>query len=216
MTQHTPIGRWFPVLRPYTPIHDRDENGILQLLVKKYPNGVASGYMHSLTPGSKLTVRGPIPGYTWQASSTSRDVIFVAGGAGITPIYSLAKEVLKDTQDKTRIHLLWGVNGERDIVLKDELAALQRQAPERFSVSYFISGGDADAWQPTSTEERHRGYIDSAALQKASQKCEAGQFGDAKGTKVFFCGPPSMQEKIAGKKGVLQELGVSKKETQIF
>lgn len=185
-------------------------------MVKKYPNGAASTYMHSLEAGSKLTVRGPIPGYTWQASDTPRDVVFVAGGAGITPIYSLAKEVLKNKQDKTRIQLLWGVNGERDIVLKDEFAALQQQSPERFSITYFLSNAEADAGQATGVEAAQKGYIDSAALRSALQKGEAGQLGDAKGTKVFFCGPPGMQEKLTGKQGVLKELGVAKKEVQVF
>ncbi|KAI7539908.1 hypothetical protein KC331_g9463 [Hortaea werneckii] len=213
LTQHTPPNARFPVLRPYTPIHDRSEPGILQLLVKKYPAGVASSYMHSLTPGSQLTVRGPIPGYVWQASSTPRDVIFVAGGAGITPIYSLAREALKDEGDRTRIHLLWGVNGERDIVLKEELAELQQTYPERFDVRYFISSSEADAGSAaTTTQQRQKGYIDAVALRSAMEKCETGSFGDAKGTKVFFCGPPGMQEKIVGKKGVLSELGVGKKE----
>ncbi|KAI7192090.1 hypothetical protein D0869_15207 [Hortaea werneckii] len=212
LTQHTPPNAWFPVLRPYTPIHDRSNPGILQLLVKKYPSGVASSYMHSLTPGSQLTVRGPIPGYVWQASPTPRDVIFVAGGAGITPIYSLAREALKDEQDRTRIHLLWGVNGERDIVLRDELAALQERYPERFDVRYFVSNGEAGVGSAKEQQQREKGYIDAVALRSAMEKCESGSFGDAKGTKVFFCGPPGMQEKLVGKKGVLSELGVGKKE----
>ncbi|KAI7155790.1 hypothetical protein KC349_g6710 [Hortaea werneckii] len=213
LTQHTPPNAWFPVLRPYTPIHDRSTPGILQLLVKKYPSGVASSYMHSLTPGSQLTVRGPIPGYTWQASSTPRDVIFVAGGAGITPLYSLAREALKDDGDRTRIHLLWGVNGERDIVLRDELAALQERYPERFDVRYFLSNGEVDAGS-AKEQQREKGYIDAVALRSAMETCESkgSLLGDAKGTKVFFCGPPGMQEKIVGKKGVLSELGFGKKE----
>ncbi|KAK5126041.1 hypothetical protein LTR85_011396 [Meristemomyces frigidus] len=216
LTQHTPPDRWFPVLRPYTPIYDRDQPGVLQLLVKKYPKGVASSYMHTLTPGSKLTVRGPLPGYSWIPSQSPRDVVFVAGGAGITPIYSLTKGVLSDADDKTRIHLLWGVNGSRDIVLGDELAKLQKQHPERLRVSYFVSGSEADAWAPTSQEDRQKGYVDKVAMEKVVQQCETGSFGDEKGTKVFFCGPPGMQEAIVGKKGVLGELGVVKKQIHIF
>ncbi|GAB1742287.1 hypothetical protein NU219Hw_g7841t1 [Hortaea werneckii] len=225
LTQHTPPNAWFPVLRPYTPIHDRSTPGILQLLVKKYPSGVASNYMHSLTPGAQLTVRGPIPGYVWQASPTTRrDVIFVAGGAGITPIYSLAREALTDAQDRTRIHLLWGVNAERDLVLKEELAALQAKYPERFHVRFFISSDGeegAGSAPPTTTTgqgqlQREKGYIDAVALRSVMEKCESSSggslLGDAKGTKVFFCGPPGMQEKLVGKKGVLSELGVGKKE----
>lgn len=101
-------------------------------------------------------------------------------------------------------------------MLKDELASLQMEHPDRLRVSYFISGSEADAWAPTSPEDRQKGYVDKKALEKVVQQCEAGRFGDEQGTKVFFCGPPGMQEAIAGKKGVLGELGVVKKQIHIF
>jgi len=37
-----------PIIRPYTPISPSDEKGQLTLLVKKYENGNASKYIHSL------------------------------------------------------------------------------------------------------------------------------------------------------------------------
>ena len=122
LTQHTPNGAWIPVFRPYTPVHDLETPGILQLLVKQYPGGRASTHLHNLTPGQSLTVRGPLPGYVYKPSlEKQRDILLIAGGAGVTPIYSLAKGILDNPADKTRINLLWGVNGTRDIILKDEL-----------------------------------------------------------------------------------------------
>ncbi|KAK5134589.1 hypothetical protein LTR08_006375 [Meristemomyces frigidus] len=218
LTQHKPPDRYLPVLRPYTPVSSPSSPGTLQLLVKKYPHGAASTHMHDLTPGSTLTVRGPIPGYAWQASpSQPRDVLFIAGGAGITPIYSLAAAVLSNAHDQTRITLLWGVNGTRDLVLQSEFAQLQRQYPGRLRVSYFISGSaEAQSLVTEGPESRQSGYVDKSALRTAIEHCEAGSFGDEKGTKVFFCGPPGMQEGVVGKKGVLSELGVGKREVHVF
>lgn len=106
LTQHTPPNGWFPVFRPYTPISDPKDRGSLQLLVKHYPQGRASTYLHTLQPGDKLSIRGPLPGYAYTPSPAPRDILFVAGGAGITPIYSLAKAILNDPNEKTRIQLL--------------------------------------------------------------------------------------------------------------
>ncbi|KAK6394260.1 hypothetical protein LTR95_019578, partial [Oleoguttula sp. CCFEE 5521] len=138
LTQHTPQNAWFPVFRPYTPISSPDDLGTLQLLVKKYPSGRASGYLHSLNPGDKLTVRGPLPGYAYKPSLTQdRSVVLIAGGAGITPIYGLARAILTENAgDRTKVQLLWGVNGSRDIVLQNELEDLERRFPERLSVLY--------------------------------------------------------------------------------
>ena len=219
LTQHTPSGAWFPVLRPYTPVHDLDTPGILQLLVKKYPNGRASGYMHSLEPGASLTVRGPLPPYNYTPSTQKeRNVVLVAGGAGITPIYSLAKGILSNPADKTRIQLLWGVNGTRDIVLKDELEALQQRYPDRLRVTYAVSGPEAAPEAPSmGPEEKYRkGYVNKSLLEDAISMVDRSAWGDEKGTKVFLCGPPKMEDAVAGKKGVLGELGLGKKEIHRF
>lgn len=189
-------------------------------MVKKYPDGRASGYMHSLEPGENLTVRGPIPGYTYTPSTQQeRNIVLVAGGAGITPIYSLARAILEQyPKDKTKVQLLWGVNGTRDIVLHSELQELERRFPERLSVTYAVSGPEAapDAPQPLGDEQTYRkGYVSKALLQETAQRA-GGAWGDAKGTKVFLCGPPKMEDALAGKQGVFSELGLGKKEIHRF
>nr|POF20111.1 nadh-cytochrome b5 reductase 2 [Quercus suber] len=219
LTQHTPSGAWFPVLRPYTPVHDLSEPGILQLLVKKYPNGRASTHLHSLAPGSTLTVRGPLPGYTYTPSPTPRNVLLVAGGAGITPIYSLTKGILANVDDKTSVQLLWGVNGTRDIILRSELEALEQQYPGRLQVTYAVSGPEGKAEAPRLGDDAKwkKGYVDKVLLSEAIERCRTqGMWGDAKGTKVFVCGPPAMEDAVAGKKGALMELGLAKKEIHRF
>lgn len=215
MTTYTPEGKWLPVPRPYSPVHDRSQPGVLELLVKKYEGGVASTYLHSLSVGQKLDARGPLPGYDWQHSGASdagksREIILVAGGAGITPLYSLAQGVL-GSDPNAKMHLLWGVNGTRDIILKEELASLQSQHPGRLQITYTVSGGEnLDSLpQSTSSTTYQKGYINKPLLDTVAGSIDAAAFGDVKGTKVFFCGPPKMEEALTGKKGVLAEMGIT-------
>lgn len=219
LTQHTPEGGWFPVFRPYTPVNDLDQRGILQLVVKKYPEGRASGHLHALQPGQGLTVRGPIPSYTWKPSAEPRDLLLIAGGAGITPIYSLAKGILSDPSDNTRMKILWGVNGPDDIVLLNELEALEKQYPERIGVTYYISGPEDKIDEKFShcADKYQKGRISKSVLQEAiASVSKDGAWGDMQGKKVFLCGPPPMEQGLAGKNGVLSELGIEKKAVQLF
>ncbi|KAK3672208.1 hypothetical protein LTR78_007961 [Recurvomyces mirabilis] len=191
LTSHQPADGWLPVFRPYTPVSDPEERGTLQLLVKQYPNGCASTHLHSLTPGSTLTVRGPIPAYSYSSSSTPRDLVMIAG-----------------------------VNGTSDIVLKDELEGLEKQFPEGVQVTYCVSGPEskAEAADLSGRGRYRKGYINSEVVKEAVERVkQGGGWGDSKGTKVFICGPPAMQEAIAGKKGILGgEYGLVKKEIHMF
>jgi len=173
--------------------------------------------MHSLQAGDSLTVRGPIPGYSYKPSPQQpRSVVLIAGGAGITPIYSLAREILTaDARDQTAVQVLWGVNGPRDLVLRRELEQLQAEFPKRFSVTYAVSGKESDVAALGGGDVFRKGYVNRGLVEEAVQRC-GGAFGDEKGTKVFLCGPPAMEEAVAGKKGVLAELGLTKKEIHRF
>ena len=64
-----------PVIRPYTPINPSDAPGELTFLIKKYPAGLASVYVHNLKPGENLAIKGPIPKFDYKSERTrsSRD-----------------------------------------------------------------------------------------------------------------------------------------------
>jgi len=200
LTLSRPEGRWLPVLRPYTPTNDLSEPGFVELHVKHYPNGKASTHLHSLQPGDYLTV-APIPSFPWKANKHPH-LAMIAGGAGITPMYQLARGILADPADRTRITLVWGVNADEDIFLGPQLAELEAQHPGRFKAVYVVSHPDAGS------KHHHRGYVTRQVLEQAGLAADKNR--DAK---VLVCGPPAMEKALKGGKwgaakgGVLAELG---------
>ena len=40
--------------------------GTFEVMVKKYPNGPMSTYLHAMNVGQLLSIRGPIPKYKWE------------------------------------------------------------------------------------------------------------------------------------------------------
>lgn len=49
-----------PIIRPYTPTSSSDLEGELHFLIKRYDEGKMSQHIHSLQPGEKLAIKGPI------------------------------------------------------------------------------------------------------------------------------------------------------------
>lgn len=216
MTQHTPKDSWLPILRPYTPVHDLNEKGILQLLIKKYPEGRASTYMHSLIPGDKLKVWGPKPGPWRDIAHGPCNILFIAGGAGIAPLYSLTKGILRNPNDRTRIRLLWGINSVQDIVLREEFAALEKQYPDRLQVTYVVSKPGVQPHAQCGKNFRE-GYINKSMVQEAMEDHGTEEsWGDWKGRKVFICGPPAMEAALLGRQGIFAQIGISKAQIYRF
>lgn len=172
-------------------------------MVKHYPGGKQSTHIHSLKPGDRLTF-APIPALKWVPNKHPH-VAMIAGGAGISPMYQLARGILKNPDDQTRITLVWGVNTDSDIFLRDEFSAMEKQHPGRVKVVYVVASPDAGS-------PHQKGFVTKQVLENAglSPTSEKNQ-----GIKVLVCGPPPMEKALKGTKslmggakpGVLQELG---------
>lgn len=57
-----------PMQRPYTPVSPPDLEGELAFVIKKYETGNVSKYIHSLKPGDKLAIKGPLPKWPWKSN----------------------------------------------------------------------------------------------------------------------------------------------------
>lgn len=178
-----------------------DETASLDLLVKRYPNGKASGYLHSLTPGQTLFML-PLKGYTWKPNAFPH-VTLIAGGAGITPIYQLTQGILRNPEDKTKITLVHGINTDADLLLRKEFEDFEREFPGRFRLVVTVSN-------PVEGSKFRKGYVNKELLEEVGRGAERDE------EKVFVCGPPPMEKALTGKNGVLEELGYRKDQIHKF
>ncbi|KAI0595202.1 hypothetical protein F4775DRAFT_570551 [Biscogniauxia sp. FL1348] len=208
LTFSWPKGCYLPCVRPYTPISHPDEPGVLEFLVKHYPNGKQSGHLHSLQPGDALRFIVPIPGYRW-TPNRHKEITLIAGGAGITPLYSLIQGILRDPRDQTRITLVFGVNTDEDVLLKKEFDDYERRFPDRFRAVYTVS-------RPVPGSPYRKGYVTKELLQEVAGGASPGTGSDAK---VFVCGPPAMEAALVGTRkapGILEQLGYTKAQIYKF
>ncbi|KAK7959464.1 NADH-cytochrome b5 reductase [Apiospora aurea] len=187
-----PKGHWKPTGRPYTPITPSDEPGFFELLVKHYPGGGMSTHLHSLQPGDSLRFVHP-------------HITLIAGGAGITPMFQMVQGILRDPQDTTRISLVFGVNSDADLLLKDEFDRFEKLFPGRFQVTYTVS-------RPSPGSPHREGYVTRELLKEV---LPAGG-----SSKVFVCGPLGLEDALVGGKGkppgILEQLGYGKDKVHKF
>jgi cytochrome-b5 reductase len=190
-----------------------DEKGFLDLLVKKYPNGVMSSHMHDMEPGQRLNFKGPIPKYAWETNKHDH-VALIAGGTGITPMYQVARAIFNNPEDKTKVTLVFANVTEEDILLKKELEHLENTYPQRFRAFYVLDKPSKD-WKGSS------GYITKELLKTVLPEPKSENI------KVFVCGPPPMYKAIYGAKkspsdqgeldgSILEQLGYSKEQVYKF
>lgn len=177
------------IARPYTPInYDKDS---FDILVKKYPNGTLSRYLHDVEPGEVVYIRGPIQTLPY-VSNMIPDLAMIAAGTGITPMYQMIKSILKDDQDKTRLHLVYANKSISDILLYQELKELQERYPDRLFVHHTIENASSE-WN------QYVGRVDLKMLSNCLPSSES--------CAILVCGPPGFMSHICGEKKDFQDQG---------
>jgi cytochrome-b5 reductase len=101
----------------------------------------------------------------------------IGGGSGITPLYQLIDHALKDPTNRTRFTLLYANVAEADILLRDELAALQRTHPATFKIVHSLDNPPVSGWSGAS------GHVSRELIRAHVPPAEKGDK-----VKVFICG----------------------------
>ncbi|WP_427925129.1 FAD-binding oxidoreductase [Streptomyces sp. cg40] len=148
--------------------------GRLEFLIRRYSGGLFSGLLDgtALTPGDPLTVRGPY-GTCVMRDAPDRDLILLAGGAGMAPILAQLRG-LAATGSARRTRFYYGARTERDLFALDEIAELGRGLGDFAFVAALSEDGASTYEQGLITEvvDRHE--------------------GDLSGADAYLCGPPPM------------------------
>ena len=143
-------------------------------------------------PGDTATVHGSFGRFSHVLHPHERDLVFLAGGIGITPLMSMLR-YMRDMDDDRSVLLLYGNRTEKDIVFRRELEEMAAGKRPDLTVVHILSGAGTDWTGET-------GHVDRERIKKY---CEADL-----SEKIFYvCGPQKMAEALIK---TLFEMGVSK------
>lgn len=171
------------VIRNYTPVSLVDAIGHFDLLVKTYPTGKISKYLDTVPLGGLVEIRGPKGTFQYKSNMASH-IGLIAGGTGITPVLQVARTMLEDPEDSTKISLIVANVSPSDILLEKELNEMKDSFSDRFSVTYLVNSGDEKWKGPTGlvTPELIKEH-----LPAPNTNC-----------RILICGPPPMMNLVVG------------------
>jgi cytochrome-b5 reductase len=106
------------VKRPYTPSSMPGITGYFDLTVKRYDTGTISKYLHDREIGDQVLMSGPNTGGHW-VDGIAKQVGFVAGGTGITPMISIIRWILAKSL-AVEVFLVFANKTEPDIIFREE------------------------------------------------------------------------------------------------
>lgn len=163
VTLRLPVaGRHVP--RCYSMSSAPDLDDAPRVTVKRVAGGRGSNWVcDQVRVGDTIEVLPPAGLFT--PRSWDGDFLLLAGGSGITPVFSILRTVLH--RGSGRVLLLYANRDERSVIFRDALKALASAHPERLQVIHWL---DSVQGVPT-----------GAQLQALASGWQAAQ--------AFICGP---------------------------
>jgi len=96
--------------------------------------GRVTSSLHEMQVGDVIGIRGPygnnFPAEDWKG----KNIIFIGGGIGLAPIWSVLNTALGKKGDYGDLMLIYGARTSKDLVFKEELEELRKKMPVHLSI----------------------------------------------------------------------------------
>jgi benzoate/toluate 1,2-dioxygenase reductase subunit len=103
-----------------------EDGGEVEFLVRLLENGAVSRYLtERASVGDRIEMHGPLG--IFYLRETEHPILMVAGGAGIAPIASMLRSLVRRGGTQRKVTLCFGVNTCADLFYVDELKELARR-----------------------------------------------------------------------------------------
>jgi glycine betaine catabolism B len=156
-----------------SPPHQR---GFYELTVRRMEPGFVSAYlMDTVKAGDEFQISGPAGFFYHEPLTDGKDLVFIAGGSGVTPFRSIIREVTERSLDMN-IRLIYGTRITGDVIFGEELAGITDRH-KNIRCELVVS-------EPQPGYKGMTGFITGDVIKKC--------VGDVKGKTFYLCGPELM------------------------
>jgi ring-1,2-phenylacetyl-CoA epoxidase subunit PaaE len=160
---------------------------LLKLGIRAQPGGRMSRELnHVLRAGDTLDVAKPMGRFsTPREPSRARSYVAFAAGSGITPVLSVASDILRH-EARSRFTLVYGNRSLARTMLLNEVLALKDRFLGRVSLHFIMSRERQDS-------DLFNGHIDADKVGALARHIEDIRIAD----EYFVCGPGGMAEEVS-------------------
>ncbi|MDP4533513.1 Rieske 2Fe-2S domain-containing protein [Marinobacter salarius] len=178
--------------RAYSMSNISNSMGEWEFIIKRVEGGLVSNLIFELASKDTynikmdITVDGPY-GNAYLQSNSKKNVLCIAGGAGLSPMISILRGASARPEfDDRQLLLYYGGRAERDLCVED-IVSEDSRLKGRVKVVSAVSESSTDVLNKISGEVR-RGYIHEVVEKDLWEVLHEYE--------IYVCGPPKMVEAV--------------------
>ncbi|MDD3050847.1 MAG: FAD-binding oxidoreductase [Candidatus Cloacimonetes bacterium] len=174
------------VSRAYSISSLPEEDDIIQLIIRKVPDGICTTYVHEyLKEGDTVNFVGPFGDF--YIRNTDAEMIFIAGGSGKAPIKSMVGH-LKNLNSTRRMVYFFGARTMKDLYLTELFEQTEKEMDNFVYVPVLSNPDENDKWTGRT------GYIPAYFDEFIT---------NPQNTEAYLCGSPAMINAV--QKGLIEK-----------
>jgi len=146
------------------------EKGSIASSIKE--SGDFTRTMGQTRPGDTVAVQGPYGRFSYALHPDEKDLVFIAGGIGITPLRAMLRH-MADTRADKDVLLIYANRDKADIAFRRELDEIAQGSSPRLKVVHVLSkpGGEWKGEKGRLDGQRLLNFIGPGATEKAYYIC---------------------------------------------
>ncbi len=132
-------------VRPYSLVSSPNQHAYYEIGIRRKDDGFVSPYfLDQLKVGDIMEATEPSGNFYHNNAFHGEDLVFIAGGCGITPFISMLRDI-SERMLPINVTLIYGCLTEDDILFREELEDLQKRRPN-FNFTCILSEPN-DSWK---------------------------------------------------------------------
>ncbi|MEY8303380.1 2Fe-2S iron-sulfur cluster-binding protein [Anaerosalibacter bizertensis] len=161
---------------PYQVLENRSKKPFVEVSIRKKDGGFVTEYIwENWKPGTEVMASMAHGQFYYEPLRDADTIVALAGGSGITPFHSMAREICNGKLE-AKLILIYGSNFKKEFMFYKEFIDFEKNHPDKIKFVPVLSG-EEKGW------DGETGFITKDIIKK---------YTDINNSTFFICGPQVM------------------------